>query len=197
MLTLYVITAVIGGILVLYSVIAGSEHGQDADHDTDHDHGNDHDHHGGDGHEVWIPFFSLRFWNYGLTFFGVTGLLLTQFSDIGPLFTAWAAGGTGFVAGLGVAYLIHLAKKTEASSGAEIADLMGAEGKVLVAIREGQPGKIRCNLKGELLDLVALSDDGTNLEVGNKALVVGIDGERVRVIQISDNFEEALMTKTK
>ena len=195
MIPVYVVTAVIGGMLVLYSVFGGVEHGHDADHDTDHD--SDHDHDSGGGHEVWIPFFSLRFWTYALTFFGITGLLLTQFSDIGALMTAWASGGTGFVAGLGVAYLIHIAKKTEATSGADETDLMGTEGKVLVAIRDGVPGKIRCNLKGELLDLVAMTDDGSELEVGNRAMVVGIEQERVRVIQIATNFEESQSVQTK
>ncbi len=93
MLTVYLITAVVGGAFVLLSAFGGSH--DDFDHDADFDSdagfesdagldadfGADADHGELVHADVWLPFLSMRFWTYFLTFFGVTGMLLDELFD--------------------------------------------------------------------------------------------------------------------
>lgn len=192
MFALYVVTAIIGGVLILVSALGvhSADGGHDGQFDIGHGGGHDlHAGHDGDAHaDVWIPFFSLRFWTYLATGFGVTGLLLTWFSSISVGAGAALAGATGLVAGLGVSYAMHYLRSVDTSSTATERDIVGADAKVLVALKPGEVGKVRCNVKGELIDLIAFPDDDQPIEVGADVMIVGIDKDRVRVVRRSMFF---------
>ncbi|MBN1947869.1 MAG: hypothetical protein JW797_19540 [Bradymonadales bacterium] len=219
MLSVYLITAIVGGVFVLLSAFGGHQdadgdaeigHEVEVDHDLDHDldhdvdHDLDHDldhevdagHPGGVDHPiahsgqgmaadtaVWLPFFSTRFWTYFLTFFGVTGLVLTPFAMPG-LVSGLIAGGMGLTTGLGAAYGFRYLKRHGAQSGTGVSDLLGAEGRVLVRVSHEQLGKIRCRIKGKDTDLLALADDAESIEPGARVLIIDLDETTARVVRV-------------
>ncbi|MCW5947244.1 MAG: NfeD family protein [Fimbriimonadales bacterium] len=181
MLPAYVMTAVIGGVLIIVSLFGG-EHDHSLDHDSDLSVDKEFD--------TWLPFFSLRFWTYLCLGFGLTGLLLTLFTDLAAPMTAGISGGVGLLCGLAIAYTMRWLRVSETNSSASEADLIGAEAKVLVQLRPESPGKIRANIKGELIDLVALADEKDSIGVGEQVMIVSIDGDRAKVVRRSMFFGE-------
>lgn len=183
---LYLVTAIVGGVLVVLSAFG---HGRDdghLEHDGDVGHGfeasGDHGDAGHDvPHEVWLPFLSLRFWTYFSAAFGAIGLLLTQFSLASHTAALlWAlAGGVG--AGLGVAYSVRALRRSEASSAIREQDLLGAEARMLVGSRDSLPGKARLSIRGEDIDLVAISHTGSDIAVGETVYVLSIENNTARV----------------
>lgn len=194
MLTIYIAATIIGGILVVVSALGGSDGELDheaemeleADFDADIDAGVDVD---VDAHAdgawdsaAWLPFLSLRFWTYFLAFFGLSGLLLSTLTNSSWATVVSTAGATGFVCGFAVATLMRFLKKTQADSGVGSGDMVGAEGRVLLPIRIGETGKVRVQIKGDLIDLLALVDGDTPLEPGIDVIIVGFKDNTATVI---------------
>lgn len=208
MLSLYIVCSVIGLALILLSVFAGHQDfsggdtdvqfdhdtgGFDAGHDISMDQGGiDHDsavaEHAGEA-GAWLPFLSLRFWTYLSAGFGVTGLLLTLFTKTAPPAVLWLSLGTGLVCGFMVAYIYRALQVTSTDSMTREKDILGSHAKVLVAIREGQPGRVRCCVKGDWVDFVALSNDGSELEAGEDAVIVAMENGKAMVIPRSAIFD--------
>ncbi len=189
MQTLYIVSAVVSGVLIILSLV-----GADHDHDHDFGGGGDSDHETAGG--TWIPFFSLRFYTYFFAAFGLTGLLLTYFTDASSALTAWIAGGVGLASGLLVAIFIRLLRVSEASGGATDKDVLGKEGQVLVAIRGSSPGRIRCSVKGDIIDFFAVSEDQRTLEPGESVVVVSMDNGRAQVMPTEAIFAEAAIERS-
>jgi len=206
MLSLYVITAVVGGTFVLLSALGGDsdsdadhdlDHDHDFDHDVDHDFDHDFDHdvdhdtdlvHVGDASTdlgqagIWLPFFSMRFWTYFTASFGVTGLALTGLAPIGAVLSAWVAGGTGLLTGTGMAYATRALKRAQVSSGVGVHHLVGSVGTVIVPIRAAETGKVRCVVRGTDVDLLARCDEDETMNRGAEVLVIGFDGHLAKVM---------------
>lgn len=186
MLGLYIVTTIVGGVLILISALGGS-------HDTDHDidHGHDGDFHS----EIWLPFLSLRFWTYMFAFFGMTGLLLTYFTATSQTLTGVFAALCGLVAGTTIAFVMRYLSKSSSHSGAEERDLLGKPANVLVAIRSGSPGKIRVEVKGEMIDVMATTEETTPLEPGSEVYIVSMDNGRAQVISRTALLESKEINK--
>jgi membrane protein implicated in regulation of membrane protease activity len=187
MLTLYIVMAIVSGALILISAFGvdhGSGHDLDVGHDVagGHDTNHDTDHDGG----AWLPFLSLRFWNYFAAAFGLIGLLLTllKATDSSTTLILALAGGLG--TGLAVALIMRWLKAGSNTDGTAIHDLMGKEAKVIVGVKPDQIGKVRIEAKGELIDLLAVADDGHPIEAGEQVVVVGVDGGQARVSRVRD-----------
>lgn len=186
MIAAYIICAIVGGGLMLLSAFFHGDHGgHEADAGTDAHFESGH----ADAH-LWIPFLSLRFWTYFLGVFGILGLLLANFSDVPEPARAMTSVATGLGVGLLVAYLMRVAPRFEVDSSAKTEDFLGAIGRVVVAIRPGQEGKIRLNLKGDIIELLALPSNDESLEIGSDAIVVALENDRARVISRSELLEE-------
>jgi membrane protein implicated in regulation of membrane protease activity len=167
--------------------------------------GHDVDAHGGLGHDglghdvnhsgymagigTWIPFFSLRFWTYFAAGFGVTGVLLTFLTKGSVFVIPWIALVTGFMSGLAVATMYRFTQISSSDSMTREKDILGREAKVLVAVRPDQPGRVRCNVKGDLVDYMALPHDGSSLEVGDDAVIVAMENGKAMVIPKSEIFD--------
>ncbi len=214
MLALYIVTAIIGGGLMLLSAVGGLGSHADVSHDLGgghdfgghdvgghdvggHDvgghegleHGGHGDHeHGGEG-GLWIPFLSLRFWTYAIGTFGILGLLLTLFSDAAEPGVGMTSGVLGFVMGLVAAYGYRLAQRSQTSGGVSERDFLGVEGKVLVATKPDHPGKVRVTVKDDIIDMLALSEGGKTIEVGEDIVVVAVEGDQVRIAKKGDILE--------
>jgi membrane protein implicated in regulation of membrane protease activity len=205
MLTIYIFCAVIGGGLIVMSLMGGDhDHGGDADighdvdlahdadlgHDADVGHDADHGHDSGHGDGPWLLFFSMRFWTYFFGVFGVAGIALTLFADSAEPATALLSGGAGFASGLFASALVQLIRRNEADSTAREADFLGLRAKVTVPIREQQVGRIRATVKGELIDVLAVSEEPLALPEGSEVVIVGMEGGRATVMPLQALLEE-------
>jgi hypothetical protein len=173
-LALYLVTLIVGGGLVLLSAVAG---GDDHEGEIEHEHEHEHGEGDGEGHETWIPFLSLRFWTWFAGFFGLTGLLLTSLSPLGEPVVGLAAGGTGFAVGLGVSAALRWLRRGEGGGTARLDALVGREGRVLVTVRPGLTGKIRCHVGEEFVDVLAdlEADHDAPVAPGEAVLVLRVD----------------------
>lgn len=190
MLTLYLIALAIGGTLILVSLAFG---GHDADVDVDADADVDVDAdvdteldagHGIDfsGADFWIPFASVRFWIFFTAFFGLAGTLLSTVGSMSAqMVVGGAALGTGYVCGVAASAAFKWMKKHESDSSVRMTDMAGVRGKVLLAIRKGETGKIRVSLKGQVLDAMATTEDDAEYPIGSEVMVYDTreDGELV------------------
>lgn len=189
MLTVYIVSAIVAGALILLSAVGG---GHDAGHDVDvggHDFDASHDadvHSDGAVEGTWIPFFSLRFWTYFFAAFGIIGLLLTVLNAATAPLTIGLALGGGLVTGFAVAAIMRWLKGSASTDSASLHDLLGKEAKVLVGVRPSQLGKVRIEAKGEIIDLLATSESGEQIEIGEQVVVVGVDGNQAKIARRRD-----------
>ncbi|MES1228478.1 MAG: NfeD family protein [Armatimonadota bacterium] len=177
MFLVYTVSAIVAGVMVLLSLF-GADHGSDHEvHVELHHDGADHD--SGQGH--WLPFFSLRFYTYFFAGFGTTGLLLTLLTKTTPIAIGWIAAVVGLVAGLAVSIVVRLLKLSETTTSSKDNDVLGKEAEVLVAIRGTVPGRIRCSVKGDLIDFLAVTEEGQDIEAGTPVVVVLMENGRAHV----------------
>lgn len=206
MLAVYLAVLILGGTLVVLSVLgashggagdfhadAGAELHADADtHVEVHAGGDAHaGHHEGDhgANAPWLPFLSLRFWTYFFATTGAAGVLLTLAAGVREPMAAILSSATGAGVGLVVSYIFRWMRLSEVTSLAGVDDMLGKIGLVTVPIRESQPGRIRCTIKGEIIDFMALGEEPLALEPGAEVVIVGVDGTTAKVVPKEKIFE--------
>lgn len=185
--------------MLVASIVMGGDHDADADADfdadadvdadLDADADADADAHSDGSHGDVGGFFaavlSMRFWTFFAAFFGLTGMLLSRLAlPSNPILTLGLSVGTGFVSGYAAVKIIRHLSRTEVGAAASTADYVGKSGRVLVPVRPGSLGKVRIELKGTTVDLLAGSDDGTEFEIGDQVLVVQLDGTTATIARI-------------
>ena len=214
MITWYIVSAIVGGGLILLSALGGISQGlmdgldASTDFDTDHeidfdndisvdaDHDLSLENHGDMASDLaptadfWLPFLSLRFWVYAFGGFGVIGTLFTVLGLANPVVTLWSAIGFGAAIGTTVAFIIRKIKVSEVDGQVREKDFLGVSAQLTVAPRNGEPGKVRMTIKGETIDMLALPHQGADLERGEEVVVVGVDGTRVKVARLNDIMEQ-------
>lgn len=174
MLSIYVVLSIVGGGLLLLSMVSGGHEAgghelSHADHDTDA------------AASIIGVVASLRFWTYFCAFFGVAGLLLTLLAGLGPGLALGLSAFMGLSAGVLIATFTRALNRSQSTSTVGQAELAGRSGEVLVEIAPGQAGKVRLDLGGELLDLVAVADATLRLPAGTRVVVLSFEGERALV----------------
>ncbi len=196
----YVASLIVGGVLLGASIFLG---GQDADADFDADGDLDFDADGdfdvdgefdvekgldisADGAELFWFLKSLRFWTFFLAFFGLTGVVLRGLglmeSDMGTLIAAIVVG--AFSGGTAAAVIRTLSKDTTGEAGGQ-RDIVGKTARVLVPASPGGTAKVRVEIKGQHVDLLATGHD-RELKASDEVLVVEMEGTRVRVAHLDD-----------
>lgn len=196
---LYIAALVLGGVLLGASLLLGGHDadGPDADGpdvdgvdvDADADVGLDKDLEVEKGLDVdgatdafWI-FRSFRFWMFFLAFFGLTGVTLDGLGLVQtPWITAMLATLMGFFAGGGAATAFRMLSKDETAAAPGANDYVGKSAKVLVAAQRGAVAKVRVEVKGQLVDLLATSDD--DIAANDEVLVIEMDGTRARIARM-------------
>ncbi len=204
LLGLYAFSLIVGGVFVLLSVLSGAgdvdadadmDHGLDfdADHDfdTELDANVDADLDGGDaGHDIetfgrrYNPLKSFKFYTFSMAFFGLTGVVFTLLQLLSSqLATLGLSGVMGLSAGLAVSYILHAANQSEGGRGIGENDYQGAVGQVILPIHVGQRGKIRMQIKGRTVDILAVGeDDDVVLDFNSECIVLGIEDGVARVM---------------
>ncbi|MFB6263010.1 MAG: hypothetical protein ABEL76_05210 [Bradymonadaceae bacterium] len=138
------------------------------------------------------PFVSFKFYTFSLAFFGLTGVLLQGTglwtSTIG---VALVSAVMGLVAGVGVAYGMHIAD----TSGDRVTerDYLGAAAEVLLPIEGRDAGKVRFQVKGRTVDMRARAfHDGDTFEMNQKCFVMDVDDGEAEVVGV-ETVEKQLL----
>lgn len=134
--------------------------------------------------DFWMPFLSLRFWVFFLTFFGLAGAIFEIFGLAGRVSTLVAALVVGFVCGFGAAFAMRRLRRSEVSGVTKRSDYKGLEGDVLLPISKEERGKVRVTTRGgQMIDLLATTDEDEPLKRGEKVLVIEVKGSELEVIR--------------
>jgi membrane protein implicated in regulation of membrane protease activity len=183
MIYVYFFALVLGGILLIASMLLGGGDG-DADHDGVPDaHLSGHDATPPGAAGLLLAFISMRFWVFFLAFFGLTGVVLRGLGLVeSDVLVAALALGMGLGVGLTVVRALRSLRGESTSSSARSEDFVGKSGRILVAVSPEQPGKIRLEVRGSTIDLIAISDEP--LEVRAEAVVLELEATRVRVARL-------------
>ncbi len=188
MLTAYLTTLIIGGSMLLLSIFAGGDHemdhdlqleagDMDLDMDLDSDFDLDADAHGFDFHgfDAWLPIGSLRFWTFFTAFFGLVGTVLTAIGGFGMALTLGPSIGTGYLSGVAATKVLKALNKESVGKVIGGADLVGHSGTLVLPVSPGQPGKIRIQMGGRVLEEIAYSEEV--LSTGAGVLVISVHNE--------------------
>ncbi|MFT3693254.1 MAG: hypothetical protein QM831_08935 [Kofleriaceae bacterium] len=158
-----------GVTLLVASFVLG---GKDTDHAGVH-----HVDHGGHALGSILPFTSLRWWVFVLTFGGGAGLALQQLES-SPTVAAIGAIVIGWLSGSIAVSVIRTLSRSSSSSVVDAKELVGATGTLLLPASAQTPGKVRIDVKGRQEDFVAfLVEDGPALPTGSQVLIVA-EGDR-------------------
>lgn len=175
MLAIYLASAGFGTVLLVASVVAGHGHGADAGGGVDGGGGGGAD--GADAHgDGPLAVLGVRFWTFALAFFGLTGLVLTGLGAAVPVVVGLVSAGAGVGAGLGASRIVSgLMRRPVGQLGPASAQI-GRQGRLLLPVASGQRGKVRLQLPGGAMDLVAESFGDEALPVGAPVVVVELRG---------------------
>ena len=125
--------------------------------------------------------FSTPFWSFGLTGFGLSGLLMQLLvRNSAGLFSQLIALTIGGGMGLAATRLLRVIGRREADSLVRSDDLIGLEGVVTLAMDAEQRGFVELSVRGTLLRRPALSCKGA-LAPNTKVVVVASDDHTLRV----------------
>ena len=125
--------------------------------------------------------FSTPFWSFGLTGFGLSGVLMNIFAGA----NAWLPSSLmallmGLAMGIGATKTLAILGRREADSLVRSDDLVGLPGRITLRIQSGQRGFVELSVKGSLLRRPARCRSGT-LEKHQNVVVVEINAEDASV----------------
>jgi membrane protein implicated in regulation of membrane protease activity len=193
---LYLAALVIGGGTLALQLLLGGNSDADVHADVDADAGGGEVHADtGDGHDAhahgdagFLPIFlSLRFWVYGLLGFGMVGAALHYLGLASSFVTPLIAAAVGLLSGFLASWTFRALARSDTTSSAEATDAVGQVGRVLVPCVRGQKGKVRIELRGQTLDLIATTDD-EELASGSQVLVEEMRGMTAHVSRAPADF---------
>lgn len=168
----------------------------DADFDVDADGDFDLDadaEHGYDGDiEVNVsrrfnPLTSFKFYTFALAFFGLTGVIFTLLGLMDSVAGVFALSLIiGLISGLGVAYVLHRVNTGTGGEGVTERDYVGASGQVVLPVGSGKRGKVRMQIKGRTIEMLAESaDDEVVLDFNEECFVLGVEDGVAKVVHPS------------
>ena len=132
-------------------------------------------------HGDWASIFtSLRFYMFAAIAFGVVGAPVTWLGLGTPALTLTAAVATAVVVGVGATLGFRFLGRQTLSSGVGAPELVGHVGRVLLACEKGRRGKVRLNVRGQLIDFIATTDEA-RLAPGAAVIVQEVHAERLVV----------------
>lgn len=198
---LYLFALVLGGVLLGASILLGGDHGDagadagvDVDADVDADAGGD-AHAGGHGTMdvgghgtpdffLWT-FRSIRFWTFFLAFFGLTGIALTWLGLVESALVGLALSvGMGLGTGFAAAAILRRLAADASGAVATSSDYVGKTARVVVPVRKGGVGKVRIQLRGTTVDVLATTDEEEDFGLRDEAMIIEMDGTRARIARV-------------
>jgi membrane protein implicated in regulation of membrane protease activity len=196
MLQIFLIALIVGAGLLLFSLLASGDGGgkPEIDGHADLDAHADHDHGGLDGGALaWLPLASLRFWTFFMAFFGATGTALTFIErDIDAWVLLAIAVAMGYVCGAAAVSVFRYMRRSETSSNLAVDDYIGETAVVRVSVARGKTGKVRLELKGRTLELLAETEEETPFAVKERAMIYAMTEQgHVILTRANDRPERA------
>jgi membrane protein implicated in regulation of membrane protease activity len=129
----------------------------------------------------WISIFSsFRFYMFAAIAFGAVGAPVTLFGWAAPALTLVAALLTGIGVGALAAFGFRALGRETLSSSGDAGEVLGLVGRVLVACEKGRAGKVRLTVRGQIIDVIATTDE-PRLEPGAGVIVQDVHDGRVHV----------------
>jgi hypothetical protein len=125
----------------------------------------------------------MRFWTFFAAFFGLTGIVLDGLDLAVPGVALGIAIGVGFLTGWTAVTLIKRLSANDTGVAAGVDDYVGKSGELLIAAGPTQLGKIRIELKGTTVDVLANCEEQT-LARGEQALIVEMRGSKAVVVKL-------------
>lgn len=157
--------------------------------EIDSDLGADADGHG--HHEVdagFLPIFlSLRFWVFASLAFGMVGSALHYLHLASPLLTMAVAVAMGFGSGTLASWVFRVLNKQAVTSGGSDGDAVGHVGKVLIRVGKHGHGKVRIQLKGQTLDVLATTEE-SDIAEGELVLIEEMHDGQAHVSKAPPDF---------
>jgi membrane protein implicated in regulation of membrane protease activity len=123
---------------------------------------------------------SFRFYMFAIIAFGAVGAPVTLFGWAAPALTLVAALLTGVGVGALAALGFRALGRETLSSSAEAGEVLGQVGRVLVACEKGRAGKVRLTVRGQIIDVIATTDE-PRLEPGAGVIVQDVHEGSVHV----------------
>ena len=123
------------------------------------------------GKKGYLPFLSIRFWIFGLTVFGLTGIVLVKMDQPTAIHASLAIG-MGLVVGWTAAQIFHSLKNTTVDSSADVDRLRGTDATVVLTVRPEGTGKVRLRVKEQDVEVTATTSHDSPLEIGDRVLIV-------------------------
>ncbi|HEV8267016.1 MAG TPA: NfeD family protein [Thermoanaerobaculia bacterium] len=162
MLPVYLAALVFGLVLIGASILVS-----DADHSHAlGSHGSPHAH-----DASWLPFLSPRFWSYTLGAFGMSGAALTLLAVPAGIHVPVSAA-LGLFVGSATTWLFRRLQREATGTGPAAEELLGAEGEVVLALREERLGKIRVRLEDHDVEILARARPTDDLAAKSRVVVV-------------------------
>lgn len=177
-MTPFVIAAIVGGGLVVFSLVAGGDH-DGVDHDFTHH--SDHE------FSASLPLLSFRFWMFALSGFGIIGVLLSLL-DAGSLFTRYLAAIIGGILSGGIVWFLFRALQRAEGVGRQVSESpVGRLATVVTALRPRETGKVQLDLNGVTLEYLARSTEEAELAPGRPVVIVALNGTIAEVVAFDAN----------
>jgi hypothetical protein len=201
MLTVYWFCFVVGGVFVLLAVLGGLDganldmhfdiHGEaPLDSDVELNDPGDRPNQGRNGRRFLVNMLrSLKFWTFGLCFFGLTGLVLSQMA-LPAMGIAIAAVNMGIICGAMVSGALQVLRGRQVDSLVRTNDLVGLPGTVELPFDAMSRGKVRLLVKGTMVSAIAYTDEEKAFQPGDQILVVGTEQNRLWVVS-TDTFRKS------
>ena len=167
----YAIALILGGGIVLLQALAGGDHHighADAALDA---------HHAPGGPGI----LSTRSALFAVFAFGLAGVTLHVLQLASPAAVLGLALLSGALAGLAVGLAFRTLGHEGASGQAAFHDAKGQRARVLVPCARAQRGKIRARIKGQLVDMMATTDE-PRIAAGREVLIVDIHDDVAHVV---------------
>jgi membrane protein implicated in regulation of membrane protease activity len=165
---LYLLSLVLAGGILLLQVLGSGDHG-DAHHFD-----------GGHGHEPGV--ISTRAAVYGLFAFGLVGAALHIPGLLAPGDALAFALASGAAAAVFAGWAFARLGSPAASGAASLEEAKGQRGRVLLPCAPERAGKVRVTLKGQTVDLRAVSEGGT-IPAGADVLILDVHDDLARVVE--------------
>jgi membrane protein implicated in regulation of membrane protease activity len=181
---LYLFTFLLGGLILLVSLVLGGHGDADVDAGAEADGGADgHDGFADGGIGVVAALRSIRFWTFFAAFFGLTGLALGWVGVAAPV-GAVAAAVVGLATGWGASAATRWLAADRSGAAAASGDYVGKTARVLVPVASQQTGKVRLELRGSTVDILATTDEESGFATGDSAIIVEVEGLVARIARL-------------
>jgi membrane protein implicated in regulation of membrane protease activity len=153
----YLFALVVSLGVLLVQIVMGARGGHQGD--VGHGHGH-HAGHAVEGEEaIWTLFLSLRFWIFAALGFGLSGTLMHVFALAHPILAFFIASGAGLTSGLFATLAFRLLRRGSAATEVRSSVAVGKVGRVVVPCGQGLTGKVRVEVAGSSVDLMATTDE--------------------------------------